>query len=85
MRPELWKMIKVKCCLIALATGTSPNQTMLLQPFVWANIHLTTFKGKTRMFMFKMSYLIFYSARAIIKMSGHQHQWFPGVSQVVTM
>ena len=25
------------------------------------------------------------SARAIIKMSGHQHQWFPGVSQVVTM
>ena len=25
------------------------------------------------------------SARAIIKVSGHQHQWFPGVSQVVTM
>ena len=25
------------------------------------------------------------SAQAIIKMSGHQHQWFPGVSQVVTM
>ena len=24
-------------------------------------------------------------ARAIIKVSGHQHQWFPGVSQVVTM
>ena len=25
------------------------------------------------------------STRAIIKVSGHQHQWFPGVSQVVTM
>ena len=25
------------------------------------------------------------SAWAIIKVSGHQHQWFPGVSQVVTM
>ena len=25
------------------------------------------------------------SARAIIKVWGHQHQWFPGVSQVVTM
>ena len=25
------------------------------------------------------------SAQAIIKMLGHQHQWFPGVSQVVTM
>ena len=25
------------------------------------------------------------SARAIIKVSGHQHQWFPGVFQVVTM
>ena len=25
------------------------------------------------------------SARAIIKVSGHQHQWFPGVSQVVTL
>ena len=25
------------------------------------------------------------SARAIIKVSGHQDQWFPGVSQVVTM
>ena len=25
------------------------------------------------------------SARAIIKVSGHQHQWFPGVSQVGTM
>ena len=25
------------------------------------------------------------SARAIIKVLGHQHQWFPGVSQVVTM
>ena len=25
------------------------------------------------------------SARAIIRVSGHQHQWFPGVSQVVTM
>ena len=25
------------------------------------------------------------NARAIIKVSGHQHQWFPGVSQVVTM
>ena len=25
------------------------------------------------------------SARAIIKVSGHQHQWFPGVSQVITM
>ena len=24
-------------------------------------------------------------ARVIIKVSGHQHQWFPGVSQVVTM
>ena len=24
-------------------------------------------------------------ARAVIKVSGHQHQWFPGVSQVVTM
>ena len=27
----------------------------------------------------------FASALAIIKVSGHQHQWFPGVSQVVTM
>ena len=26
-----------------------------------------------------------FSARAIIKVSGHQHQWFSGVSQVVTM
>ena len=25
------------------------------------------------------------STRAIIKVSRHQHQWFPGVSQVVTM
>ena len=25
------------------------------------------------------------SAQAIIKVSGHQHQWFPGVSQAVTM
>ena len=25
------------------------------------------------------------STRAIIKVLGHQHQWFPGVSQVVTM
>ena len=24
-------------------------------------------------------------ARVIIKVSGHQHQWFPGVSQLVTM
>ena len=24
-------------------------------------------------------------ARVIIKVFGHQHQWFPGVSQVVTM
>ena len=24
-------------------------------------------------------------ARVIIKVLGHQHQWFPGVSQVVTM
>ena len=29
--------------------------------------------------------LVLASARAIIKVSGHQHQWFPGVSQVVTM
>ena len=26
-----------------------------------------------------------FSTRALIKVSGHQHQWFPGVSQVVTM
>ena len=25
------------------------------------------------------------SAREIIKVSSHQHQWFPGVSQVATM
>ena len=29
--------------------------------------------------------LIIALVRVIIKVSGHQHQWFPGVSQVVTM
>ena len=42
--------------------------------------------GGVFFFVFFHSYPFYNtSARAIIKVSGHQHQWFPGVSQVVTM
>ena len=66
------------------ASGQHPNltQTYVLIFFVIYSFY----SGDTQSNTFPNTLIItIASAWAIIKVSGHQHQWFPSVSQVVTM
>ena len=63
-----------------------PVTTMLTYPWKCTGLHCNHL-GNTWKPLVLMTRHFDYcpSARVIIKVSGHQHQWFPGVSQVVTM
>ena len=65
-----------------------PVTTMLTYPWKCTVLHCNhlgnTWKPLVLMTR-HFDYCLSASARVIIKVLGHQHQWFPGVSQVVTM
>ena len=64
------------------------NEKLLLFLLLYFREFHCAKKPVTRMLIYPWKCTVLHcnpSARAIIKVSGHQHQWFPGVSQVVTM
>ena len=73
--------------IIGLHCAKKPVTTILTYPWKYTVLHCNHLGNTWRHWCWWPNTLIITlaSARAIIKVSGHQHQWFPGVSQVVTM
>ena len=74
------------CAFVTPSTAQKkPVTTMLSYPWKCTVLHCNHLGNTWKPLVLMTRHFDYCLARVIIQVLSHQHQWFPGVSQVVTM